>query len=265
MACLLLLIALCALKSKCQKTALWGMFRLFFEEKCAPNVIREKRSKGTQKSEKKKDRNHERMLQSKILISLAQVSAFEFLINMIHSNKIKHLYVLPHTHIVLVQVLWQFRDMFGVRWPPMISQILSSLALVNFNPFQLQSVACTLNSNFVDSFLFMSMVPMAVIAMFCGIVGCCLMVEKLSKQSRPRAYRVRSVVVYAIFLALFLFFPIATSSCFKMFPCISLRDGSSWLAADLSANPMHKSPICGSCGGTDQNCSVWAHVHVFAV
>ena len=139
--------------------------------------------------------------------------------------------------ISFCQVLYQFRDLFGVSWPPTFAKILSSLSLVNLNVLALSGLACELPTNFIDRFLSVAVLP----AIGAGaMAGFCFLARQISQQRSVRPW-LRSVLhtvwnvgTKLLLLLLFFLFPGACSATLRVFPCISLKDGSQWLAADHS-------------------------------
>jgi hypothetical protein len=137
----------------------------------------------------------------------------------------------------LFQVTTQFINNFDIAWP---SNFAAAVSLFNFINVDLPNMGCVVNINYVDKFLSAVLTPLFMGAPFalafiaCGVIFRARGLPRRENGRMNRVLHMRNLALKAILYLLFLVYPSTSSIILRMFHCTELKNGKSYLTADMS-------------------------------
>jgi len=136
--------------------------------------------------------------------------------------------------LALYQVLADLSNIFRVPFPPVYTETSSEFGLSNVDFFSIEQISCVTQLSYYTRVLLRTIIPLVLIVLLI-VVGFASKGELLPKFGLFKNQKELggSCLTFAFVIA-FLVYPSLTSVAFKMFLCVELDDGTSWLREDMS-------------------------------
>lgn len=142
----------------------------------------------------------------------------------------------------LIQVMSAIGTVFEIRFPPVFSNVMKWIGVLQLDVFATLPLDCVTTSSFHVVFLLKTLVPLGIMLIL-GVLGA-LLIRGGDKETKKGASRIvlGNILLNLLFFILFLIYPSVSKSAFSAFQCKDVGDGTHYLRADLSidcASPSH--------------------------
>ncbi|CAM9929388.1 unnamed protein product, partial [Phaeothamnion confervicola] len=133
--------------------------------------------------------------------------------------------------LVALQIMIQYISITGIRFPPMLESFFSWIALLTLELGWIFSAPCALGFDFYDKLLALTLMPLALGALF-GASH--LLAQWRASGDAVRQRRTGRRHLSAVLVLSFFVYSSVSSACFQTFACDNLGGGKSFLRADYS-------------------------------